>query len=946
MPNSIVSINAPVQTNNASNVASASTLDDLLACVPRIYQPCFRPALRETHDKAVKLSHAQAALSSFERHQATGTFPPSILGALKAPVIQCSKEFATSSDFQTWTNSLDGVILENRKTILDNSIALKRKEIDYLQNLVSADTCKAVSLKIVKEQENLMASTFASGINQDGRTVYSTFFLEETTLSKNQGHVWLRKAMALGLAKHQRELVSKMTKLSIKKDTDVEMTGSLSSNDVKRTIDEAVARALNAHNRKNKPSKSLHGDLDSPELSNNRQTQSSSKESEKEAAGEGHCSQSRKRKGQWYEETEEEVKRLCLNTPSSFSVRNAFSYPDEFFVASSEARMKYVLLHSSVDFVNSLPEFRANVFKGPDVSLPKEIEIKLSLNGKYCLHQQQNNLLVTAAFQDLRRTIRIRAFYKDKKGSKGLYIPKFHVRSDWQPPNGPPGMEEAIDAMEAALLRQVSALPRKSYLRNPDTKVIKDFLTRSNYLVKITDKNLGLAVVTHTWYMNQCHAHLANTRAYLPRQIKLDQLQDEFIQLLQRFKWTPAVYRFLDTTKTEIPRFHVIPKVHKSPWSSRPIIPSHSWITSKASEVVDYYLQPVIKRTWPILDSTRSFVTTLRDATKDIDLTDCWLLTGDVTAMYTNIPPDDAISAVTEILTEERKKHRSNTSEGLIALLQFVLKNNYFKFLDDTFVQISGLAMGTACAPAVANIYCAKHEEDLRSEVRNTNHPGWIYYGRYVDDIFAIFKGTKEELEAQLKWWVIPPLHISWEMSQQSLSFLDVRLYIENGRLVTTLFEKGLNQHMYVPFSSAHPLSVKKGMVKAERTRYRMICSKEQDVFKCERHLRSNLLRRGYPLHLLNSWFRLPVITKAREDKILLLPSHYNPVWENISMNKLEDAFYGAHPMEPAVGENLRRIFGKLTLGLKRGWNMYDIYDRGNLTILTASMDLEDSPLG
>jgi hypothetical protein len=40
------------------------------------------------------------------------------------------------------------------------------------------------------------------------------------------------------------------------------------------------------------------------------------------------------------------------------------------------------------------------------------------------------------------------------------------------------------------------------------------------------------------------------------------------------------------------------------------------------------------------------------------------------------------------------------------------------------------------------------------------------------------------------------------------------------------------------------------------------------------------------------------------------------------------------------VGENLRRVFGKLTLGLKRGWNMYDTYDRGNLTILTASIEL------
>lgn len=80
----------------------------------------------------------------------------------------------------------------------------------------------------------------------------------------------------------------------------------------------------------------------------------------------------------------------------------------------------------------------------------------------------------------------------------------------------------------------------------------------------------------------------------------------------------------------------------------------------------------------------------------------------------------------------------------------------------------------------------------------------------------------------------------------------------------------------------------------------------------------------------------MPVQARIREEKVLLLPSQYNPVWENIRMDKLEAAFFGAQPLESADYESLKQIFGKITLGLKRCWNMYDMYNRGNLTILSS----------
>jgi hypothetical protein len=43
-----------------------------------------------------------------------------------------------------------------------------------------------------------------------------------------------------------------------------------------------------------------------------------------------------------------------------------------------------------------------------------------------------------------------------------------------------------------------------------------------------------------------------------------------------------------------IPEFKGLPKVHQTPWTLRPIIPSHSWITASMFQVADYLLRPLV----------------------------------------------------------------------------------------------------------------------------------------------------------------------------------------------------------------------------------------------------------------------------------------------------------------------------------------------------------------
>jgi hypothetical protein len=80
-------------------------------------------------------------------------------------------------------------------------------------------------------------------------------------------------------------------------------------------------------------------------------------------------------------------------------------------------------------------------------------------------------------------------------------------------------------------------------------------------------------------------------------------------------------------------------------------------------------------------------------------------------------------------------------------MLTHVLKLNIFEFNSQQYIQNVGRAMGTKAAPTIANIFMAEIDEKIKkcgiSNTSNKIH----YYKCYIDDIFIIWTGTKEEFE-------------------------------------------------------------------------------------------------------------------------------------------------------------------------------------------------------
>ncbi|RKF65302.1 hypothetical protein OnM2_010026, partial [Erysiphe neolycopersici] len=154
-----------------------------------------------------------------------------------------------------------------------------------------------------------------------------------------------------------------------------------------------------------------------------------------------------------------------------------------FFNASIHAKVKFSLLTSTCEFVEALRATQSHVFMVPGVSIPPKYMSILSLNGKFFLHSQMNSALVKKAIAQLRRTIRIRWFFRDS-----LVIPTIYLNS-----------------IGFVVSTTTPSVPRNAVKHNPEIQNLIEFLREALYLVKITDKNLGLAVVVSLeWYNNQC----------------------------------------------------------------------------------------------------------------------------------------------------------------------------------------------------------------------------------------------------------------------------------------------------------------------------------------------------------------------------------------------------------------------------------------------------------
>jgi len=102
--------------------------------------------------------------------------------------------------------------------------------------------------------------------------------------------------------------------------------------------------------------------------------------------------------------------------------------------------------------------------------------------------------------------------------------------------------------------------------------------------------------------------------------------------------------KYLTTFKPRCPIFYGLPKVHKADWPLRPIVSQINGPTCRLNELVDKYLTTAERNIPYLLQDTTAYLQ-LIEKYSDTG-TNCFLVTMDVTSLYTNIPHEEGVNWV------------------------------------------------------------------------------------------------------------------------------------------------------------------------------------------------------------------------------------------------------------------------------------------------------------
>ncbi len=223
-----------------------------------------------------------------------------------------------------------------------------------------------------------------------------------------------------------------------------------------------------------------------------------------------------------------------------------------------------------------------------------------------------------------------------------------------------------------------------------------------------------------------------------------------------------------------------------------------------------------------------------------------FLVTIDVTSLYTNIQHVEALKTVKRLLESKRQGYIKPTNMEIVRLLAIVLRCNNFEFNKKNYLQISVVAMGTNVAPNIANLYMADLEE--KSVYTYPKQP--FFYGRFIDDGIMICQLGLMELMKFLHYLnnVNPFIKFTWNISACELPFLDILIKIDLlGNITTCLYTKDTDTHLYLQYMSSHPKHVIDSILYSQLIRFRRICSNFDDFLNHALIIWGHFEERGYP---------------------------------------------------------------------------------------------------
>ena len=510
---------------------------------------------------------------------------------------------------------------------------------------------------------------------------------------------------------------------------------------------------------------------------------------------------------------------------------------------------------------NSKPlEQRYNV-----VTIPEDLplsEPEKSILGKGLnfvpLTKKTDEFTVKEDTEKFLRRVKLKAHFHDKEQpsdepQRDEFESLKPKKSNWTPPDG---QFTSVDLFVKKCRVDIQKLNfnkslKFSNLSKEEWTAHQNLKTRDDIVIKPADKGGAVVVWRTDLYKQEAFRQLADTKFYAKVNKDLTQANQKIVKdtvnklILQQKLPSTARNLFVTTPKTST--FYLKPKIHKPNNPGRPIISACSCPTELISSFLDKKMAPFVKSLPTYIKDTNHALNILKQFS--FPGNNKFLFTMDITSLYTVIPNNEGLLALKYFFDQRTVKEPS--TDTMLRLAELVLTLNCFTFSGETFKQINGVAMGTKMGPNYANLFVGYVEEQIFNQF---DGPKPELFGRYIDDCLGATSCTKEELERFIGFVnsFHPALKFTWEISETSVTFLDINISVQDNKLATSVHYKPTDSHSYLLYSSSHPSHVKDSIPYSQFLRLRRLCSEDSDFnSKCD-EMSNFFSERGYPDSILS----------------------------------------------------------------------------------------------
>ena len=394
----------------------------------------------------------------------------------------------------------------------------------------------------------------------------------------------------------------------------------------------------------------------------------------------------------------------------------------------------------------------------------------------------------------------------------------------------------------------------KTNLTTIEEEAVSQLSNDDSIVVKPSDKCKGLVVINKDDYVTKARDILDHYEEVPTNPTpKLEAATKRLIKDVMGSKVDQSLIQSLLPQGSRTAEFYGLPKNHKSSVPLRPIVSACGDPLDKITWFLDKILSQLLKFVPSHLPSTDAYLQRLSQKYPNGFPPGTIVFSLDVTNLYGNIPIDEAVQTVMNLLQEHRESIDlfGLTWTDVEPLLNHCLTNSYVRFGQSYYKQTLGLPMGSRISPSIAIIFMGALEDIFLS----SSHVQPDLYMRYIDDCFCVWPHGSEALNSYFEFvnTVHSTIKFTIERSDEAdprgqIPFLDTLISVhESGHYRTQLYVKPVAAPIILPFDSAQPFKTKKAVAKSQFLRALKVSSDPVSAKRSTDMIFSLFQSNGYP---------------------------------------------------------------------------------------------------